>query len=101
MVLLKSEAKDKALWKLGRVVDKIIGKEGVIRRLKLKQENGNIVVHSLQLECNSEIGGENPDYKPSPGAEVFVPRLRPSKRTKEIANKLLKVIATQEVEDDD
>ena len=93
VVLLKSEAKEKALWKLGRVVGKIIGKDGGIRGLKLRQENAIIVERPLQLDCNSEIGGENPDNKPSPGAEVFVPRVRPSKRTKEITNKLFKVIA--------
>ena len=101
VVLLKSEAKEKALRKLGRVVGKIIGKDGGIRGLKLRQENAIIVERALQLDCNSEIEGENPDYKPSPGAEVFVPRVRPSKRTKEITNKLFKVIAEQEVEDVD
>ena len=98
---MKSEAKEKALRKLGRVVGKIIGKDGGIRGLKLRQENAIIVERSLQLDCNSEIEEENPDYKPSPGAEVFAPRVRPSKRTKEITNKLFKVIAEQEVEDVD
>ena len=32
-------------------------------------------------------------------ATVFEPRVRPSRRTKEIANKLFKDIAAQEVED--
>ena len=80
---------------------KIIGKDGGIRGLKLRQENAIIVERSLQLDSNSEIGGENPDYKPSPGAEVFVPRVTRSKRTKEITNKLFKAIAEQEVEDVD
>ena len=51
--------------------------------------------------CNLEIGGENPDYKLNPEAEVFVPRVRSSRRTKEIANKLFKDIAAQEFEDGD
>ena len=101
VVLLKSEAKEKALWKLGRVVGKIIGKDGGIRGLKLRQENAIIVERSLQLDCNSEIEGENPDYKPSAGTEVFAPRVRQSKRTKEITNKLFKVTTEQEVEDVD
>ena len=58
VVLLKSETKKKALWKLGRVVDKIIGKDGGIRGWKLRP---NIVERLLQLLCNSEMGGENPD----------------------------------------
>ena len=38
-VMLEIEAKDKALWKLERVVNTIIGKDGVVRGLKLRQEN--------------------------------------------------------------
>lgn len=36
VVLLKSEVKDKVLWKFGWVVDKYIGKGGVICWLKLR-----------------------------------------------------------------
>ena len=71
-------------------MDKIIGKDRVVRGLKLRQGNGYIVEHPLQLVCNLETGGENPDYKLNPEAEVFVPRVRPSRRTKQIANKLFK-----------
>ena len=49
MVLLKSEAKDKALWTFGRVVDKIIGKDGVFHVLKLRSGNGYVVERPLQL----------------------------------------------------
>ena len=63
--------------------------------LKLRQGNGDIVERSLQLVCNLETGGENPDYKLNPEAEVFVPRVRPSTRTKQIANKLFKDCCTR------
>ena len=49
VVLVKSEAKDKALWKLGRVLDKIIGKGGVFHGLKLRRGNGYVVERPLQL----------------------------------------------------
>ena len=100
-MLLKSVVKDKAPWKLGRVVDTIVGKDGVVRGLKLRQGNGYMVERPLQLVCNLEIGGENPDYKLNPEAEVSVTRVRPSRRTKQIANKLFKDIAAQEIEDGD
>ena len=87
--------KDKALWKLGRVMDKIIGKDRVVHGLKLRQGNGYIVERPLQLVCNLETGGENPDYKLNPEAEVFVPRVRPSRMTKQIANKLFKDCCTR------
>ena len=99
VMLLKSEAKDKALLKLGRVVDTI--KDGVAHGLKPRQGNGYIVEHPLQLMYNLKIGGENPDYKLKPDAKLFVLRVRQSRRTKETANKLFKDVAAQEVEDGD
>ena len=45
--------------------------------------------------------GGNYNYKLNPEAEVFVPIVRPSRRTKEIAMNLFKNIAAQEVEDGD
>ena len=49
VVLLKSETKDKALWKLGRVVSKITGKDGTVRGLKLKEGNEYIVERPCSL----------------------------------------------------
>lgn len=51
----------------------------------------------MQLICKLEIGGEDPDCQPNPEAEVFRPRLRPSRRSKEIANERIKDIVSQEV----
>ena len=51
VVLLKGDTKDKALWKLGRVVSKISGKDGIVRGLKLNQGNGYVVERPLQLVC--------------------------------------------------
>ena len=65
-------------------MDKITGKDRVVRGLNLRQGNGYIVERPLQLVCNLETGGKNPDYKFNPEAEVFVPRVRPSRRTKQI-----------------
>ena len=76
-------------------MDKIIGKDRVVCGLKLRQGNGYIVERPLQHVCNLETGGENPDYKLNPEAEVFVPRVRPSRRTKQIANKLFKDCCTR------
>ena len=100
VVLLKSDAKDKALWKLGRVVSKITGKDGTVRGLKLKQGNGYIVERPLQLVCDLEVGGEDTKWKPNPETEVFVPRVGPNRRAKEIANNLFRNIAEQEFEDE-
>ena len=57
-VMLKSEAKDKASCKLGRVVDKIICKDGELRGLKLRSGNVfflYVVEPPFQLVRNLEI----------------------------------------------
>ena len=54
VMFLEIESKDKALLKLGRVVDTIIGKDGVVRGLKLRQGNEYNVERPLQLVCNVE-----------------------------------------------
>ena len=84
VVLLKGEARDRTLWKLGRVVSRITDRDGEVRGLKLRQGNGYVGERPLQLVCNLEIGGENPHYKLNPEAEVFVPRVRSSRRTKRL-----------------
>ena len=53
-MFLEIESKDKALLKLGRVVDTIIGKDGGVRGLKLRQGNEYNVERPLQLVCNVE-----------------------------------------------
>ena len=98
VVMLKGEAKDRALWKLARVMGNITGKDGKVRGLKLKQGNGYVVERPLQLVCDLEIGGEEPDWKPNPEAGVFVPRAGPSRRTKEIANAQIRNILSQEMQ---
>ena len=99
VVMLKGEAKDKAMWKLGRVVSKITGKDGTVRGLKLKQGNGYIVESPLQLVCNLEIGGEDPKWKPNPEVEAFARRVGPDRRAKQIAKDQIRNIVEQEYKD--
>ena len=74
VVLLKGNTKDKVLWKIGRVVSKISGKDGIVHCLKLKQGNGYVVEQPLQLVCYIEIGGEGPHCKPNPEAVLLLKR---------------------------
>ena len=48
VVLLKGDTKANALWKLGRVVTNISGKDGIVHGLKLKQGNSCVVERPLQ-----------------------------------------------------
>ena len=95
VVLLKGDTKDKALWKLGRVVSKISGKDGIVRGLKLKQGNGYVVERPLQLVCDLEVGGEDPHWKPNPEAKPFVPRVQPSRASKQIPKDWIRNITQQ------
>ena len=89
--------KNRPLRKLERVVGKVKRKDGTVPGLKAKQGNGYTMEHPLQLICKLEIGGEDPDCQVNPEAEVFTPRLRPSRRSKEIAIKGIKDIVSQEL----
>lgn len=96
VVLLKGDMKDKAPWKLGRVVRKISGKNAIVRGLKLKQGNGYVVERPLQLVCDLEIGGEDPHWKPNPRAQPFVPRVQLSRVSKQIARDWMRNVTQQD-----
>ena len=71
-MLLKGDKKDKALWKLGRVVSKISGKHGIVHCLKLKQRKRYVVEQPVQLVGDLEIGGKDPHWKPNPEAVLLM-----------------------------
>ena len=61
LVLLKDSTKHRANWRVGRIVDPIIGKDGVTRGYRILTGNGYTVERPLQLICDLEIGGANED----------------------------------------
>ena len=73
IVLLKEDCKNKAFWKIGRIIKHIQGADGVIRGIKLKLGNGYIVERPLQLVCDLEIGGEIEKKQLDPEAPAFKP----------------------------
>ena len=99
VVLLKGDTKDKAKWKLGRVVRNVTGNDGVVRGLKLKLGNGYIVERPLQLVCDLELGGEDMMRKLDPKAQPFVPQQRPTRGAKQAAKDLMKSIQILEDEE--
>eukprot|EP00794_Sanderia_malayensis_P010114 gene10114-11147_t len=100
IVLLKDDTKNKSLWRLGRVIRHIRGKDAVIRGLKLKLGNGNIVERPLQLVCDMEIGGEDETVELDPLAKEFIPERRPTRKTKTEAMNQIKGIGPYEDEED-
>ena len=62
LMLLKDTTKNKANWKIGRVVNPIVGKDGVIRGYKLLTGNGYVVERPLQLLCDSGSSVEDAEH---------------------------------------
>ena len=48
VVLIRNPAKPRPYWYLGRVIDLIVGEDGIIRSVKLKRGDGADVLHSLK-----------------------------------------------------
>ena len=99
-MLLKEDTKNRSLWKLGRVIGNIRGRDAVVRGLKLKLGNGNIIERPLQLVCNLEIGGEDEAVELNPLAKEFVPEPRPTRKTKTEALNQIKGIELYEDDED-
>jgi len=58
IVLLKDLTKNRANWKIRRIIELIVGKDGVTKGYKILTGNWCIVERPLQLVCDLEIGGE-------------------------------------------
>eukprot|EP00795_Rhopilema_esculentum_P008342 gene8342-14309_t len=102
VVLLKEDTKNRAQWRIGRVAGKIIGRDGVVRGLKIKLGNGYIVERPLQLICDLEVGGENcaVDVQLNPKAQEFRPRESlPRKARNDAKNQMAAVKIHEDQED--
>lgn len=107
VVLLKEDTKNKAYWRLGRIVSYIHGVDETVRGLKLKLGNGYIVERPLQLVCDLEVGGEVEGHTLNPDAPEFNPSKpqteerepRPGRRAKAIARDQIKSVAVHEDEE--
>ena len=80
VVIIKSDEKNRAQWKLGVVEDLITGRDGVVRGAKLRTPKSvmeRAVQHLYPLELNCDIGVENRETRSEdldPAAPVFRPR---------------------------
>ena len=83
--MLKEDIKNRAQWKIGRVIESVSGKDGTIRGLTIKLGNGYTVERPLQLICDLEIGEQNEAITLNPRAAEFVPRTRTPRKAKETA----------------
>ena len=99
VVLLKEDTRNRAYWRLGRIVNYICGPDGIVRGMKLKLGNGYIVERPLQLICDLEVGGESGGQRLNPEAPEFKPdkpEEKQQRRAKVIARDQIKGVAVHE-----
>ncbi len=101
VVLIKDSLTGKAKWKTGRVVEKVIGKDGVTRGYKVKIGNGNVVERPVQLVSDLEIGGqtENKSAELKANAPAFEPQRVSSRQAKTAAIDRIYGVSIEEDED--
>ena len=107
LVLLKDSTKHRANWRVGRIVDPIIGKDGVTRGYRILIGNGYTVERPFQLICDLEIGGANGDCDSAGGTtaedrehQEQRPTTRPRREARQTAeNRLVGVVANENEED--
>lgn len=77
MCLIKDDNKDRNKWKLGIVEELIVGRDGVVRAVKLRAgksylERAVQQLYPLELSCDKSTEAENPPLNPE--APAFRPR---------------------------
>ena len=75
--LIKDDNKDRNKWKLGIVEELIVGRDGVVRTVKLRAgksylERAVQQLYPLELSCDKSTEAENPPLNPE--APAFRPR---------------------------
>ena len=77
VVIIKSDDKNRAQWKLGVVIDLITGRDGVVRGAKLRTPKSVIerpVQHLYPLELTCDMAVETAPVALNPTVPAFRPR---------------------------
>ena len=107
LVLIKDTTKNKANWKVGRIINPIVGKDGVTRGYKILTGSGYVIERPQQLVCDLEIGGVSNDSSSSDdnaGPSGDVQQQRPVVRARRearraAADRLVGIMANDNEED--
>ena len=102
VVLLKEDIKDRARWRIGRVVGRVIGKDHATHGLKIKLGNGYVVEQPFQLVCDLEVEGESraANVELNPRAEEFRPRERLLRKARDEARNRMAAVNVYEDQED-
>ena len=77
VIIIKSEERNQAQWKLGAVEDLITGRDGVIRGVKLRSGNSHLehsIQHLYPLELSCDKSVQTPSETLNADAPVHRPR---------------------------
>ena len=77
IVLIKGEERNRGKWNIGIVEEMIIGRDGIVRVVKLRAGKSHLeqpIQHLYLLELEHEARKENRDTKLNAGAHEFRPR---------------------------
>lgn len=107
LLLIKDTTKNKASWKVGRIVDPIVGKDGVTRGYKILTGSGYVIERPQQLVYDLEIGGVGNDSSSSesnagPSSDVRLQRqvVRAGRQARRAAaDRLVGIMANENEED--
>ena len=107
LVLIKDTTKNKANWKVGRIINPIVGKDGVTRGYKILTGSGYVIERPQQLVCDLEIAGVSNDSSSSDdnaGPSGDVQQQRPVVRARRearraAADRLVGIMANENEED--
>lgn len=93
VVIIKSDEKNRGRWPLGVVQELFLGRDGVVRGVKLKTANGHLerpVQHLYPLELSCNVPPVTKEQDLNPEARPFRPKRAAAKkaaeRITEIAN---------------
>ena len=98
IVLLKDDVKDKAQWRIARVLKHLIGPDEQIRGFQLKLGNGYIIQRPIQLVCPLELKAEEKQVNDTQPVPIALADERPKRKAKEEAKAKISALS-KEVDD--
>ena len=98
IVIVKGDDKNRNTWKLGKVVHLIIGKDGIVRGVKLQTAKGDLerpiqLIYPLELQCDN-----SDEQQPTEPLNRQAAEFRPKRRATQDAQAKILAIAEYEEE---
>ena len=96
IVLLKEDIKDKAQWRIARVIKEIKGRDNQLRGYELKLGNGYTIQRPIQLVCPLELQAEVKIDNTEAKLVIQPERDRPKRLAKDVAKAKIEMLSENE-----